>query len=511
MYKFNWDVIISLVLKFFQILYLAIAVVVVGCGSDKSLSTPLPSGATLITIDGTSVVPSFDGMPTTSVVYVHNNSNVTISGISYTTANNLNSQKAFLDSASILACQSILAGQSCPLKFTTPEISLLDMQGSTVITATYTVKNYNSDQSNTFSQIISYQRVPDLTASGVIFHSGVTLNGAGNSTAYGVLYFYYGGGEQDYTLSNLLVSESAVSILQGNFSNKQLKANSVYDVEVSADVVPRLNESNTAHTNSATNQIDLTKSNQSVTSRAPLSVANLSVYPENSGAVLVGGLVPIIDSSVTNQIGIMYLANLGGTLASLGKIILPNGLTRSSGANDCGATLASGASCTIYFNLPPDGGNGNIVVPYDNSQLVHSITWYGRKTDPLISMNVNADPLSFAVTVGGTAQVTVSNIGGKDLSNVSASAVVSSRNLVITLTKPICKDELNSSTGTNLLIGGSCSYQISLMDDKIETGSIDLSFSGTFVDGSTATYSRILAMNYNSMSTSIELQAVGSD
>lgn len=488
------------------------AMAVVSCGVNKPAVVVEPTGTTLITIDSAGVVPSFDGTSTSSVIYVHNNSNVTINDISYTVQNNLNSQKPFLDAASIVACRSIAAGGACPLIFATPEINSLKMQGSTVLTATYTVKNYNNNQANSFSQVINYRRVAMPNVAGVRFSSGLLLSGAGNPMAYGVLYLYSAGGDQSYRLNNFLSSESRVNVLQESSEHKPLVANSVYHVEVSAAVTDVINntESDATNASSQENQqlnqelnshgfyANLTATSSFANSSPFVSTANLGIKPASSGAVLIAGLVPVIDSSVANPTGSMYVVNMGNTLASISGITFPIGIIRSGGTNDCGTTLASGANCVIYFRLPPDGGNGNIIVSYDDSKLSQSITWYGSTTDPLLSMSSDAGLLSFA-TGSDSVSVTVTNIGGNKLIDVAASAVTTRGNAITNTTKPICKDKSNNSTGTNLELGGSCSYQAIVSDNKIEAGSIDLGFSGNFADGSSASYRRILAMDYNSM------------
>lgn len=487
------------------------AIFVVACGVKKTATIASPTGVTLITIDSVSVVPSINGTPTTSMVYVHNNSNVTINEISYSAQSNLRNQKPFLSAASVEACRSILAGKSCALIFTTPEINSLKTQGSTVLSASYTVNNYNNNQPNSFSQVINYRRVSNSNFDGVKFNSGLLLSSAGNPTAYGMLYLYSSGGGHSYILNNLRSNESKINITQESFNNQVLSQNSVYAVEVSADVNDVVNNSSESVDNDAEKNLvgnkelsggfyaNLTATSSSTNSVPFISVANLSIKPENSGAVLIAGLVPITDLSIGNRTGLMYIVNTGSALASIGDIIFPTGLTRSGGANDCIATLAAGASCVVYFRLPPDGGNGNITIPYDDSKLTQSITWYGSSSDPFLAMSTSADTLSFASTIGGSALVTVTNIGSSRLSNVVTSAATISGNAIVNTTKLICKDESNSSTGTTLEVGGSCSYQITVVDNKLEAGKINLSFSGSFATGTSAIYNQILAMDYNSM------------
>ena len=69
-----------------------VALTLAGCnnaGDTTSTQGNNPQNiATAITIDSAGVIPVFGTTPTQTVIYVHNNSTVSISGINYTLLNN---------------------------------------------------------------------------------------------------------------------------------------------------------------------------------------------------------------------------------------------------------------------------------------------------------------------------------------------------------------------------------------------------------------------------------------
>ena len=125
---------------------------VTSCGSSNSHhDDPIPPVITAqaITIDNAGIIPVFGSTPTATVLYVHNNSQVAISGITYSNIsqsnvikNNhsnkiINSPKRLSNILSAGQCSTIEAGQSCPLSITTPVLSAQSLQGSFEVKASY--------------------------------------------------------------------------------------------------------------------------------------------------------------------------------------------------------------------------------------------------------------------------------------------------------------------------------------------------------------------------------------
>ena len=137
--------------------------------SDNGGGSPAIAPAT-ITIDNAGVVPVFANSSTSTVVYVHNNSNSTVRGINYSSVTtntelreNLSNKilslfgsnktnNYSLSTVSGNQCSTIAAGQSCPLSITTPVLSGAMTQGSMEIRANYIENN----KSIIFTQVINY-------------------------------------------------------------------------------------------------------------------------------------------------------------------------------------------------------------------------------------------------------------------------------------------------------------------------------------------------------------------
>ena len=468
------------------------------CSSDGNSPQPFAVNNPL-TIDSAGVVPVIGDNTTTSIIYVHNNTQQTIKEIKYSAKLNTG-EGNFLDSNSTGACATIPAGQSCPLTFTTPTISKTTAQGSALITANYSYNN----QALQFNQTLSFSRIDDNIAKGALFSSGVSLSGSGNDMAYGTVYIYGSGLNKVYTVDSITSNKSGVQIIQGNISGKQLQSNYVSALEVSAPTNLLNNAaSTTAKTNLAINNDGGYNATLTAISSSDgnnyTSTSNVGVMPSTSGAILTSGNVPIIDTSVANPTGTLYITNAGNQAANIGVISFPAGVTRTGG--DCSSTLESTAGCSIVFSVPQSSGNGNITVNYTGgsaSSLVSTIVWYNGKNEALLQMTANPNPLTFNASVGANTTVILNNIGGYNLTGITTNQTTTTGNATSTATTPVCVDSSGTATGTNLLIGGSCSYTVTISDAIAENGSINFNVSGSYNNGTSQTYSRVLAVGYTS-------------
>lgn len=478
------------------------------CSSNDNVSTSSNtsssafSGMNPLTIANSGVIPVIGDNNTSSVIYVHNNSNQTISGIKYVAQVNTGTDK-FLDNKSTALCATIPAGQSCSLSFTTPTLSKTTAQGAALITASYDYDN----KPYQFSQTLSFKRVDDNTARGVLFSSGVELTSAGNGMAYGTVYAYGSGQNKVYTVDSITSNKGGVQIIQGNITGKQLQSNYVSALEISAptNLLSSNNNSKLSKTTLATNATDgfsaILTAQSSSGSNSYSSTSNVGVVPVSSGAILTVGNVPIINSSIEST-GTFYIINGGNAPATLGSITFPAGVA-NTGTGSCGLSLAAGAGCSIVFSIPQAGGNGNITVDYTGgsaSSVTTTVTWYNSKSEALLQMSANPNPLTFSATLSGATTVTLTNIGGYDLTGVTTSQTTSSGSATSSVTTPLaCVDSNNNSTGTKLPIGGSCTYSVTVLDNETDIGkNINLDISGTYNNGSSQSYSRRLALTYTS-------------
>ena len=460
-----------------------------------------------IIIDNAGVIPVFGTAPTSTVIYVHNNSAVAINGISYTLDNNSNklSEQQTLASIDGSQCTAIAAGQSCALNITTPSLNAQQAQGSMLLKANYSLAN----KSNSFSQLINYALVDSTsmqTNDGVKFKSGANISGYGNATGYATLYLYGSGAKQNYIISDISVNKPSVKFNM-NLNQHTIAANSVQAIEVSSPIMSSsidatiTVQSVLASTNSS-HEINLTThntTNKSLSDAQFSNSANVAVQPASAGAILTTGTVPLINT-VNGTSASMLIQNSGNQDAVIGNISAETGISGISGCSN--VTLASGDTCTINFNVTEAGGSANITIPYTGgsaSSVAANVTWFNGVGAALVSVSVSNNPLSFSATLGATTQVTVTNIGGYTLSNITIPApiVLPSGHATAAV---ITTQGSDTCTGQELDIGASCSYVVSVNDNFTDLNQqINLGFKADYVGSNgTSSYSRVIPLTYNS-------------
>ena len=500
---------------------LALATVASGCSNAGSASSGISDNSqntgTAITIDNAGVIPVFGTTPTQTVIYVHNNSTVTISGINYSVVENDHQNSSALaqnNSARVdgSQCVAIAAGQSCALKITTPQLSEQSNQGSMLIKADYQL----AKQAHSFSQLINYAVVEDnlnRTAAGVKFKSGATISGYGNPTGYATLYLYATGANQNYKITDLNSSQPALKF-NLNLNNVSLAANSVQAIEISSPILASSISAslsvkssllsisarqNISSSNSETHNLTARNSLQATSFSDSVSLA---VEPISAGAILIAGTVPLIDTTTGNVSTITFL-NSGNQAALTGVASADNGLFGLSG--DCdNQTLAPGTACTIFFQYTESGGSGSISVPYtggSSNSASGNVTWFNGKGAALVSIAIADNPLAFSATVGGSTEVTVKNIGGYTLTNITIPTprVVggsATAEVVLPGAGIECID------GGELPIGSSCTYFVAVNDSATDLNQqINLGFQASYIGANgIANYSRVVPLSYSSTS-----------
>ncbi|MDQ5920544.1 MAG: hypothetical protein QG673_600 [Pseudomonadota bacterium] len=501
--------------KFLKVLPIFLAVAaLISCsdnGSDSTTSgggdTPSAQGA-IITIDNAGVVPVINNAKTTSVVYVHNNSSkVTINNISYTIPQsevtvqaNSNSKQSkqktslikknynstnLLSTTSASQCSTIAPMQSCPIQFTTPALTASQGQGSMLLTLSY---NYNG-QHFTFNQIINFQAVNTSTEQGVFFNSGVDISGFGNTTGYGTVYVYGGGTDQIYTLSSLSSNKAPITISNGNITGQEIASNFVQAVEVASPVADQ-NTIEATLTLASTN-------NQSHASYS--SNASVGISPVTSGGILISGQVAVIDTSESSNPGSsMLISNAGNTSVTLGTSSATTGISNLSGCTS-GTVLAVGGTCTITFNVTQASGSGTITLNYTGgssaTSITQAITWYNSLNGALASLTYTS-PMNFPQDTTKINKVTVTNIGGYNLTNITIPTPQVFGNATVTVTYPAT----GSCQNATLNIGESCSYNLNIRNSSIETNKqIVFGVTGSYDNGSAQTYTRYGVITYSTV------------
>ncbi|MDQ5920546.1 MAG: hypothetical protein QG673_602 [Pseudomonadota bacterium] len=519
----------------FTFLIIAIFAGCSGGSGNTAESNPPTTQGTLITIDNAGIVPVFSNGKTTSIIYVHNNStNITITGINYSvpqnqivihkTANrnanaNLDLRKSnqykqksniikttntdiktsniaktdsvksptsnppkILNTITASQCSTLAPMQSCPIQFTTPVLTTSEGQGSMLLTLSYT---YNG-QDYTFNQIINFQAINNST-NGVYFSSGVNISGFGNSTSYGTVYVYGGGTNQIYTVNSLSSNKTPVTISNGDITGQEIASNFIQAVEVSSPIAPQSTIDATLTTNSTNDQSLATY----------ISTSSVGIYPVNSGGV--AGQVSTIDTAESNNPGgSLLISNAGNSSVTLGTSSSTTGISNLSGCTS-GTTLNVGQSCTITFNVTQSGGSGTITLNYNGgssaSNITQAITWYNSQNGALVSLSYT-NPMNFPQNTVETNTVTVTNIGGFNLTNLTVPTPTVNGNATVTITYPAT----NSCQNATLNVGESCSYNLNIVDSTMETNKqVVFGISGIYNNGTSQTYTRYAVLTYSTV------------
>lgn len=479
-------------------IFLSVIISSCGIGGNCNSDSLVTSGSE-ITIDNAGVIPVFGNNPTSTIIYVHNNTKNTISGISYSSTTNssevskiltnkladwlqLNRTLVSIDGSK---CSSINAGKSCPLVVVTPDLDNSgnsSFQGSMNIAARYSLNG----RTIKFNQIINYAQVSNnQQPSGAKFQSSVAVSGYGNSIGYATMYLYASGQNQVYNVSSISINNSVLNIVNGNISGTQIKSNFVQAVEISSPIGASA-ISATITVNS--NNVEALSSTDQFTNSA-----SIVVEPVAAGAILTTGLIPLINTANSSS-GSLFVQNSGSHNAVVGSVRAEAGISILSGCS--GETLAPASSCVVNFNVTESGGSGNIVIPYtggSTNSVVSNVTWFNG-TGAMVSMYANNNPVTFYATTGNSTKVTVTNIGGYALSNVSiTNPIVFSGSATAVLANDHCSNQA-------LAINASCTYDVYVSDSVTDLNKqINLGFNASYagIDG-TQNYTQGMVLNYNS-------------
>ncbi|MDD3266853.1 MAG: hypothetical protein PHC75_06725 [Burkholderiales bacterium] len=475
------------------------AVLVSGCGGTVSIDNPAPSPYPAgvpqsITIDSANVIPVINGSSTNGYIKVHNNTNYAISNIVYeATTNSYEGMKSdgtlqkmifklksmvglkgfsntFLDPTSAALCKQIPANGVCTLKFSTPALSSNEFQASAQVTANYTDKNSAGVASQTFN--MQYIQLNSGTH-GIKFLGNSNLYYYGNQQAYTSLYYYVNGTPGDiYELDSVMASaglkvtnqqQPGFKVASGYVGVINLAANGPVSGASQSLVNVQYSLANTNVTNSLRN-VSLKSNNLT-------SSGIVNITPMVPGPMLISGFIPLTNINVTTQ-GIMYLTNVGSSVAKLGNISYGSGLAAGS-TNTCGSSLAANSSCAVYFNITSTSqGTSSITVPYGNYSVVQPVSWYVAG-GPIITTSANPTSLSFLVGNSESYIVTLGNVGNTALKNLiqtpttlpGGSAVPTTLNALSCL-----ESDGITPSGNNLLPSGSCTYTINVTDSVVESG-----------------------------------------
>ncbi len=485
-----------------------------GGGSSAAAGNTPVTNQYAITIAGSGTVPILGSSPTSTVVYIHNNTPFTVSGITYSSQTNstassssrsssaffakilsflgLTSKPAvFINAASATMCSSISAWQSCPLTFTTPTPNTLAFQGSAIITAPYTLDG----QSHSFSQLINYAQVINNQESGVLFSSSIEMIAYPGIKPYGTIYAYGSGSGQLYTVNSLVSNTAGVSVVQGNIQGQQVPSNFVQAIELGGPIL--------SSGGGISAQVTLSSIDTSLNTFSSSSVVGIQTLASTDEAILVAGLAPVVNVASTTT-GTLPIVNAGNESATSISITYGTGLSSSS--STCGSSLAAQANCTITFSVTSEssGGSANITVSYTSTgggstSVIQTVVWYNNGS-ALVAMGASPTLFSYYATYSEYATITVTNLTTRTLSGITVDtpSIVSSSGYTTISESSVG----NTCDGSSLAYGASCSYIINSASTYTDSGYILIPFSASYYDssGTAESYSRVMLMQFTANS-----------
>ena len=450
-----------------------------GCASGGNVSANSLPGQNVITINNSGDIPIFESSQTSSEIYVHNNSNELVKGISYSAKLNINGKfvqdtSEFLDKDSLEQCASIAANQSCQLRFTTPKLNDL-RQVTALVNLVYHVNNHVVN----FSQTFNFKGVS--IASAPEFASGVSLSSFGWNTGYGTIYIY--GDKKTFNNVEVNSDKFALRVKKGTVN----WVRQPYGIWVQAIEVTALLTNKSFAT-------DLTLTSNKI-SRAKTVVL---VNPVASGGILVSSQVPVVNTANTSTPSAsLILINAGNASLTLGSSSATSGITNLTGCSS-GQNLNVGESCSMDFNLTQSNGSGYITVNYTgavSNSISQAVIWYNSQNNALLSMDYNSS-VAFSPSSTTLVNVTLTNIGGYNLTNIfpETPSAINGANATVTISYP----SINSCQNATLNVGASCSFILNLSDSVIESNKqILFSVLGSYNNGEAQTYSRSGVLTYS--------------
>lgn len=481
-----------------KIVYLTLmAASTVACTGTGSSSTggggvnPAPNTleVSALSIDQSAPIPILSSGVTSTQLFVHNNSKTEIKNIRFNVLEHDSAKLIRISQASKTRCETIGAGQSCALEITTPTAEGADFKGSSIIQAQYTDANGSRKEFNT---VASYARINASKVSGAQFSGNVSVAANSRSSQYATLYIYGGGNSEIHKVRSMKLDKPGFKITQGDLTGREIQSDYVQAVEIAIPASTTLASANII------TEIDST--NNKIANRSALKSGNnaqavVNAVPSDNGALLTAGQAAVLNLA-NGSTSSFPVVNSGNADASNLNISAPDGISILGGDNSCGSTLAANSYCFVYYKITSSYTTGSelINMTYDggtSASLSNLIDWY-RTGAAMVSMTATNSPMSFPRLIGSsTTTVTVTNNGAYNLTglNIATPAVVSG-----SATPTIS----NNNCSSNLDIGDSCSYDVSIASSTVQSNSqVNLRFSGSYQkNGTTATYNRVLPFTF---------------
>lgn len=489
---------------------------VVGCSQGTS---PSSSGSPIapivsspdpeITINTSATVPVVNGFNTAGKIYLHNNSNRTISGIKVslenpdvkskmskilTFANSLAGKSITDDHGFVLlndgACSKIAAGSECVINFVTPGLKAGE-RGHSVIAVGYTGKNAKYTQ---YNSIINYEYTDPEEFSGVNFYGGVVPAIASHGGHAYVTGYILGGGSAGTLYNNvrLVANKPDDIVILNGFSNGtdivagqvipvEIKVNITNNIENNATITPEYYSSSSSIPNNFAEVRSQAPSAKGLKSGggslgSPLNVSILPLEPQETSTNLVFGMVPTVDLQSGATSGMVTVTNNGNAdlaAGGLSVVVDPAYSSLVSTSSSCdGVSLEAfaGNTCNVTFSISASNTyeTGSVPISYVvDGQTVGQDVLYFSDGPQYAALSISTMPAAVSTPVDldtstlNAVSYTVVNRGTESATITSYSLGMDSAGQSIITSTNILTN--TCTIGSTIAPGGSCMVSVRYM------------------------------------------------
>jgi hypothetical protein len=358
----------------------------------------------------------------------------------------------------VKSCDTIPAGGSCVLNFSTPNLSV-GGSGNSVVGLNYSLdgKQYKTNQ------VVSYRYLDINSVSGVNFSGSLNVNIAQGKSGY-VVGYLYGGGVAGTKYSNVSLTTPASNVVINNgFINNQevasgqviaveYKINSQNSVPTTVTVTPSWSGSK-VYTSQGLQSASLSSGNNV---GVPLQIG---LTPSLNAVNFVVGTIPVMTAPNSSTPVTINVTNNGNAATASNKYLIAVADPLDSDliiGGTCPATvLESNASntCTFTFSTTSvSPGSATVKYMYNGGEVGSAMVyWTNDKPVPMVSLvpnNPTVDIFRYTATPENSTIFTVTNLGKAPLESMNIESYINSD--VITWIQD------GTNCGSSLAVNGTC-------------------------------------------------------
>ncbi len=344
-------------------------------------------------IDYVATIPVLGGSPTSSFFYVHNDGDVTLSGISYSLAGGTSNGDVVdgngfvLKGSSLSTCSTIAPHSYCAIEFTTPRLSVANQNNSLLQVNVLDANGF----SHSYDQVLNYSYYDATLQTGVNFVSSADVVANLISKKYMQAYLVGGGAGSSYSNVNLQISDAgSLQLSQGFVNDQSIAAGQLVPVEFAVnidseqpypiDVTPQyvVNfgsglQRTKLENNSARQNLVATLADGSFSSGQSLYV-NATSKTDSSLALKLGS-VPILTAPSSEANAATIYVSSFGRVSDL--TIEPDSSNVQVYANNCGSVIESNASCSFKLGVSAtSSGSSTIVFKVKGTPIYSAVAFY---------------------------------------------------------------------------------------------------------------------------------------